>query len=208
MKYRGNEIKRTKAFVVDGMDDVVPIYVYPVSNCHSRAVVVHSFALRSSQGFVYESVLHYATFKEYGGILVQVKNLLQKQLEQTINHIIVTKYDQPADCIGWHNDKVKTIEDNSIIAVISLGAKRRFQLRTTPTEGNKDPAVLKEIRPDNGSLINMSYNANLQYQHCVAPYDASKGDEKGTRVSIVFRNIKYMMRDQIENKGISQEKRR
>jgi len=31
MKYRGNEIKRTKAFIYKGTDATVPIYVYPVS---------------------------------------------------------------------------------------------------------------------------------------------------------------------------------
>jgi alkylated DNA repair dioxygenase AlkB len=134
-------------------------------------------------------------------MMLTVKDIIEKQLKQTINHIIVTKYEQPTDCIGWHNDKVKTIADNSIIAVISLGAKRRFQIRITPTETNKDPLFSHEIMTANGSLINMSYKANLQYQHCVAAYDQKRGDEEGTRVSIVFRNIKNKMRwDQIEAK--------
>jgi len=102
MKYRGNEIKRTKAFVYDGDLDNIPVYIYP--------------------GFIYESVLHYSTCEDYGnGLLIQVKALLEEYLEQKINHIIITKYDQPTDCIGWHNDKVATIADNSEIAVISLG---------------------------------------------------------------------------------------
>jgi hypothetical protein len=102
MKYRGSELKRTKAFVYDGDLDNIPVYVYP--------------------GFVYKSVLHYSTCDEYGdGLLIQVKDALEKYLEQKINHIIITKYDQPNDCIGWHNDKVSTIADNSEIAVISLG---------------------------------------------------------------------------------------
>ncbi len=39
----------------------------------------------------------------------------------------------------------------------------------------------------------MSYSANEQYQHCVAPFDASQGDEEETRVSIVFRHIKNVL---------------
>jgi hypothetical protein len=31
MKYRGNELKRTKAFVYDGDDEHIPVYTYPVS---------------------------------------------------------------------------------------------------------------------------------------------------------------------------------
>jgi hypothetical protein len=160
MKYRGHELKRTKAFVYDGDKDNIPVYVYP--------------------GFVYESVLHYATCEEYGGMLIQVKEIMQNYLKQKINHIIVTKYDQPDDCIGWHNDKVKTIADGSEIAVISLGASRRFQIRETPTDTDKNPQVLKEIITESGSFIGMSYDANEKYQHCVAPFDASLGDEEGT----------------------------
>jgi hypothetical protein len=75
MKYRGNEIKRTKAFVYEGDWNHIPIYLYP--------------------GFVYESVLHYATCEQYGGMVIQVKDILQNYLKQKINHIIITKYDQP-----------------------------------------------------------------------------------------------------------------
>jgi hypothetical protein len=89
MKYRGNEIKRTKAFVYDGDSHHIPIYLYP--------------------GFVYESVLHYATCEQYGGMMMQVKHIMENHLQQKINHIIITKYDQPDDCIGWHNDFVKPL---------------------------------------------------------------------------------------------------
>jgi hypothetical protein len=182
MKYRGNELKRTKAFVYDGDLDNIPIYVYP--------------------GFVYESVLHYSTCDEYGdGLLIQVKDALEKYLEQKINHIIITMYDQPNDCIGWHNDKVSTIADNSEIAVISLGAARRFQIRATPTHKGENPPVLREIVTESGSFIGMSYDANMKYQHSVETFDASRGDEEGSRVSIVFRHIKNILdSNQIDEK--------
>lgn len=201
MKYRGNKLKRTKAFVYDGDLDNIPVYIYP--------------------GFVYESVLHYSTCDDYGsGLLLQVKEILEKYLKQKINHIIITKYDQPTDCIGWHNDKVATIADNTEIAVISLGmshpyslycfilltsmctgASRRFQLRLTPQHKKDNPAVLHEFLAESGSFIGMSYGANLMYQHGVAPYDAAQGDEEGARVSIVFRHIKNIMdSDQIAEK--------
>jgi alkylated DNA repair dioxygenase AlkB len=78
-------------------------------------------------------------------MLIQVKGIVEDYSKQKINHMIITKYDQPEDCIGWHNDKVQTIADDSVIAVISLGACRRFQLRLTPTDKDNNPPVLKEI---------------------------------------------------------------
>jgi hypothetical protein len=48
----------------------------------------------------------------------------------------------------------------------------------------------------------MSYDANIRFQHCVAPFDESKGDEKGTRISIVFRNIKNILDSAEINKKI------
>ncbi len=47
----------------------------------------------------------------------------------------------------------------------------------------------------------MSSEANEKYQHCVAPLDASQGDEQGIRISIVYRNIKNILNsDEIEKK--------
>lgn len=64
-------------------------------------------------------------------MLVAVKDAVQNHLQQGINHVIVTKYDQPDDCIGWHNDKEKTITHDSVIAVISLGKCSVMRLVTT-----------------------------------------------------------------------------
>ncbi len=50
-----------------------------------------------------------------------------------------------------------------------------------------------EIATKSGSYIGMSFDANREYQHCVAPFDTTKGDEEGTRISIVFRNIKNLL---------------
>lgn len=108
-------------------------------------------------------------------MLIQVKDIIQRMFKQTINHIIITKYDQPTDCIGWHNDKIKTIADNSIIAVISLGAKRRFQLRSTPTTANPDPPVLKEIVTEKGSLRTMLiFNINIAWHHLTQARETKK----------------------------------
>ncbi len=74
-----------------------------------------------------------------------------------------------------------------------MGAKRRFQIRLTPTESDPDPPVFKEIITEYGSFIGMSSEANIRYQHAVAPFDASRGDEEGVRISIVFRSIKNIM---------------
>jgi hypothetical protein len=46
----------------------VPVYVYP--------------------GFVYESVLHYAPFEQYGGMLIDAKNAVEKYVKHKINHVI------------------------------------------------------------------------------------------------------------------------
>jgi hypothetical protein len=101
MKYRGHQLNRTKAFIVDNTSDRIPVYVYT--------------------GFIYESVLHYVTFDQYGGMLLDVKNAVEKFVQHPTNHVIVTKYHLPDDGIGWHNDKDKTITDNSVIAVLSMG---------------------------------------------------------------------------------------
>jgi len=81
------------------------------------------------------------------------------------------------------------------------GASRRFQIRATPTHKGENPPVLREIVTESGSFIGMSYDANLKYQHGVAPFEAAQGDEEGVRVSIVFRHIKNIMdSDQVDEK--------
>jgi hypothetical protein len=44
MKYRGNALKRTKAFVYDGDRDHIPVYVYPVSLIFVNNIYIYFFS--------------------------------------------------------------------------------------------------------------------------------------------------------------------
>lgn len=112
-------------------------------------------------------------------ILPVVDELQQKLGYLEHNHWIVTLYRDEKDNIGQHSDKAKSIDPNSVIMVIKLGAPRLFRIET------KDKQVAYEQRLSAGTAVFMSMEANLTYTHGVP----SEKSEIGLSASIVGRKI-------------------
>ena len=108
---------------------------------------------------------------------------------EKFNHIIVTKYDQDGDCIGWHNDKEKNFVDGTGFAVVTFGDARSFQFRKNPSAEDSNPAVCWDTELAQGSLLVVSGEANRRYQHRVIKSVSGSP----SRTSIVFRSIKTVI---------------
>lgn len=96
------------------------------------------------------------------------------------NHYIVTVYVNGQHSIGWHFDKPQSIDTNSLITVVKLGAiGRPFAIRRL---GETQPFFNEVLEP--GTAVIMTMAANLATQHSVPEVE-----EAGTSGSIVFRSI-------------------
>lgn len=80
------------------------------------------------------------------------------------------------DSVAWHGDRVGRRRDHTVVAIVSLGAARRFLLR--PVVGGRS----LRLTPGNGDLMVLGGTCQRTWQHSV-PKCASAGP----RISVMFR---------------------
>ena len=88
-------------------------------------------------------------------------------------------YRNGQDSVAPHNDKLHTLSEGAPIALLSLGATRRFTLRTKET-----PKRHLDLDLEPGSLLVMSYATQLHLDHGVP----KTKQPVGARISVVYRD--------------------
>jgi alkylated DNA repair dioxygenase AlkB len=79
----------------------------------------------------------------------------------TFNAVLINVYRNGMDSNGWHADNEKELGKNPIIASVSFGAERKFQLKS------RDGALKKTIPLENGSLLLMGGSIQQDFIHCI-----------------------------------------
>ena len=85
-------------------------------------------------------------------------------------------YRDGADSVAWHGDRVGRVRQETVVAILSLGAPRRFLLR--PKGGG--PSV--RYTPLAGELLVMGGTCQRTWEHTVPKCAAA-----GPRISVMFR---------------------
>ena len=109
--------------------------------------------------------------------LASVRDLVQEKSGSTFNFVLCNFYPNGKAGLGWHTDDEPDMVPMSTIASVSLGAERRFLLRS----GSEGPVVLDRIL-NHGSLLLMEGRTQLDYQHSVPKCSAL-----GPRINLTFR---------------------
>lgn len=118
--------------------------------------------------------------KVWGQEVKQIKNLAEKITNSKFNSVLLNYYRNGADSMGWHSDDEKELGLNPIIASVTLGEARKFQIREKINHSQK-----MEINLENGSLLFMSGNFQSVYQHSVPKTTKQIGE----RINLTFRKI-------------------
>ena len=85
------------------------------------------------------------------------------------------------DKLGWHRDyDKKRYGDNPVIASVSFGAERAFQLRR-----DSDTADKYEFLLGGGAVLIMGGTCQATWQHCVP----ARARAPGERINLTFRYI-------------------
>eukprot|EP01111_Echinosteliopsis_oligospora_P013092 TRINITY_DN4604_c0_g1_i1.p1 TRINITY_DN4604_c0_g1~~TRINITY_DN4604_c0_g1_i1.p1 ORF type:complete len:272 (-),score=58.40 TRINITY_DN4604_c0_g1_i1:51-866(-) len=166
MKYRGKELKRTKLFLVESVEEM-PRYRYP--------------------GATWRSLLNYHTISSMPNVSFFVEQMEEIKIdsqEVKINHVIGTLYKDGADNIGFHADKMKDIREGSYILDLSFGAVRDFHHRENDQDDSK---YIIKLEP--GSLFILGPETNSTMQHAVV----ETKELVGPRISLVMRDIKTIV---------------
>ncbi|HEU4790212.1 MAG TPA: alpha-ketoglutarate-dependent dioxygenase AlkB [Flavobacterium sp.] len=113
--------------------------------------------------------------------LQKIKSLVESASDTNFTAVLLNYYRDGSDSNGWHADNEKELGTNPIIASLSLGAERNFQLKH-----NFDATQKKNLILENGSLLLMKGTTQHFWKHQV-PKTAKP---IGPRINLTFRVIK------------------
>ena len=109
---------------------------------------------------------------------------IKEKIEETCNHsfttVLINRYRNEKDSNGWHADNEKELGRNPIIASVSFGVVRIFQLKHNTNKDAKLSLTLKH-----GSLLLMKEGSQIHYKHQIPKATKTKKE----RINLTFRRI-------------------
>jgi alkylated DNA repair dioxygenase AlkB len=112
-------------------------------------------------------------------LLEGLRQQLERLLGEEFNSVLCNLYRDGSDYMGWHADNEPELGQEPVIASVSLGAPRRFVLKT------RDGCQRHEISPAHGSLLVMSGTLQERWQHQVPRTSRPVGE----RINLTFRRV-------------------
>jgi alkylated DNA repair dioxygenase AlkB len=101
---------------------------------------------------------------------------LTARYERDVSVVSANLYRDGRDSVAWHGDRVGRHQDETVVAILSLGAVRRFLLR--PKAGG---ASIR-LEPGPGDLVVLGGTCQRTWEHSVPKCAAA-----GPRISVMFR---------------------
>ncbi len=114
-------------------------------------------------------------------LLLKMKDLVEDISQATYNSVLLNYYRDGQDSMGWHQDNEKALGLYPIIASLSFGASREFQMRH---KMDKSVPTIKSCL-ENGNLLIMSGKTQQWWQHQIPKTKKPVGE----RINLTFRRI-------------------
>ena len=112
--------------------------------------------------------------------LLQIKEKIEAEAKVKFSSVLLNRYRDGQDYVGWHTDAEKELGKNPVIGSVNFGATRKFQLRRIDDHKEKFEVELKH-----GTFLLMQGSTQHYWQHQV-PKTATK---IGERLNLTFRVI-------------------
>lgn len=122
---------------------------------------------------IHSNPLPWPTFLE------PLRRSVEERSKTRFNSVLVNRYRDGRDTVGWHSDNEHELGVEPIIASVSLGATRKFRLRNITTRETRD--VLLE----HGDLIIMLGRCQSEWEHQIP----RQLRVKEQRLNLTFRHI-------------------
>ncbi len=113
--------------------------------------------------------------------ILQIKAVCEVIAGITFNSVLLNLYRNGDDTVGWHSDDEPELGPNPIIASVSLGATRRFDLRHKVTKETVKTLLLP------GSVLVMAGSTQAEWVHQV-PRTKRVGE---ARINLTFRRTRH-----------------
>ncbi len=109
--------------------------------------------------------------------LAAMASLLSRHYGIEFDSVAANYYRDGRDSVAWHGDRVRFALERPLVAIVSLGSRRRFGLR--PRGGGR----AHWFGVDGGDLLVMGGRNQHDWEHCVPK--AARG---GPRISVTYRH--------------------
>ena len=138
-------------------------------------------ALFGNEGITYS----YSNIKmqphPWNPLLQKLKSHVENVTNTNFTTVLLNQYRDGKDSNGWHADDEKELGRNPIIASVSFGTERTFQLKH-----NSDKTQKKNIVLEHGSLLIMRGTTQHFWKHQIP----KTSEAIGSRINLTFRVIK------------------
>ena len=112
--------------------------------------------------------------------LIQIRQRVEEVAGTSFNSVLLNRYRNERDSMGWHSDDEPELGINPVIASVSFGATRRFHLKH-----KTDPEQRATLDLTHGSLLLMSGPT----QHCWKHQIPKSTRPHGPRINLTFRVV-------------------
>ena len=113
-------------------------------------------------------------------LLQKLKTAIEKVTDTNFTTVLLNQYRDGKDSNGWHSDNENELGINPVIASLSFGAERMFQLKH-----NLDKDLKKSIVLEHGSLLLMKGTTQHFWKHQIPKTTKAVG----SRINLTFRII-------------------
>lgn len=100
----------------------------------------------------------------------------------SFNHVLMNRYRDGADSMGWHADAEAELGQNPVVLSVSLGATRRFLMKPKP---GLPPEPAREWHLTDGAVFLMGGSTQHNYRHSVP----RQRGVPSQRLNLTFRRV-------------------
>ena len=120
--------------------------------------------------------------------LAEITKTLQRRYRATFDGFGLIHYRDARDGQAFHRDTDMRWLDDTVVAILTLGAKRPWLLRPWASKLDQSPTkgATHDLAPASGDLIVMGGRCQADWQHSV-PYLAARGIHVEPRISVQWR---------------------
>ena len=113
--------------------------------------------------------------------LDRVRTMIERHTGTTYDYCFLNRYRNGNDAVAWHGDRDGGRDARLVVASLSLGATRSFQLRPKKDSGLRHDPVTVDVA--HGDLVVMAGDTQLYWEHRVPREPRIAGE----RLNVTFR---------------------
>lgn len=117
-------------------------------------------------------------------VLAEARRLLTRRYGRPFDTIGYNLYRDGRDSVAWHGDRERYVHEDPVVAIVSVGAPRTFQVRPRAGRPGSEGGEHHSFLVGQGDLLVMGGACQHDWEHCVPKV----AHAAGPRLSIMFRH--------------------